>query len=257
MQLTILGSGTCAPRINRASAGILVQTNKTKILFDCGTGTLNNLVQSGVDYKKIDLIFLSHLHTDHVANLFPLLHALNWTPDLKNKNHFFNRKGDLTIMGAPGFKKWFLDMQNLLPGTKPRPKTYKIKIKESIKNSNFKEFKIETSKGNHSPFSLLSKFTTTNKKIFYSGDTDWDDNIINLGKNADLLILECSWPDKYKESGHLTPIECGKIAYAAKAKKLLLTHFYPPTEKIDIKKIVSKYYNGPVIIAKDLMKINI
>ncbi len=76
-----------------------------------------------------------------------------------------------------------------------------------------------------------------------------------LAKNCDLLILDCG--QIKPGNGHLTPTLAGQIAQAAQVKKLLLTHFYPEMEKIDIKKIVKKYYSGPIILAKDLMKIKI
>ncbi|MFH0867715.1 MAG: MBL fold metallo-hydrolase, partial [Candidatus Woesearchaeota archaeon] len=79
--------------------------------------------------------------------------------------------------------------------------------------------------------------------------------IIETSKNADLLILECSFPDK--EEDHLTPSLCGKIATKAKVKKLVLTHFYPECDKVDVKKQCSKEYNGKIIVAKDFMGIKV
>ena len=78
-----------------------------------------------------------------------------------------------------------------------------------------------------------------------------------MSKNTDLLILECSFPDNEKVEGHLTSSLCGRIAAKANVKKLVLTHFYPECDKVDIKKQCSKEFDGKIILAKDFMKINV
>ena len=94
-----------------------------------------------------------------------------------------------------------------------------------------------------------------NKSIVYSGDTDYSDEIIKISKNADLLILECSFP--YKTEGHLTPSLCGRIAANANAKKLVLTHMYPECDKVDMKKLCGKEFSGKIVLAKDFMGIKV
>lgn len=256
MKLTILGSGTCVPTVKRASPGYYLDAGETKILIDCGPGTLRQITKTGLDYKDIDAVFLSHFHADHASDLFSLIQALSWTPDLKSKNQLYNRKKDLYIWGSEGFIKWFRSIQKV-NGTKPRPNTFKIILKEFKTRQLFKNIEIETTKGNHSPSSSILKIKYKNKIFVYAGDTDYDENIIKLAQNTNLLILECSWPDEYKLPGHLTPSECSKIAMRSKAKKLLLAHFYPPMENIDIKKQVFRIYKGEIVIAKDLMEMEI
>ncbi len=114
---------------------------------------------------------------------------------------------------------------------------------------------IKSIKSKHTDSSVSYRIEYNGKAIVYSGDTDYSGEIIKISKNADLLILECSFP--YKAEGHLTPDLCGKIAAKANAKKLVLTHFYPECELIDIKKQCSKEYNGKIVLAKDFMKINV
>jgi len=258
MKLTILGSGTCVPSVKRASPGLFLEENKLKILIDCGPGALRQIVKAGKDYKDIDLVLLNHLHTDHVSDLFALIQALSWTPDLGSKDNYFHRKEDLYIYAAKGFKKWFNSIQKINK-VYPRFNTFNIKVSEFKFEQKFKNIKIETIKGNHNIYSRPMKIFYRNKNFVYSGDTDYDPKLIKLAQNTDLLILECSWPDKYKCSGHLTPDECGQIAAAANAKKLLLIHLYPPMDSYinTIKFSIRKHYKGPVILAKDLMQIKI
>ena len=70
-----------------------------------------------------------------------------------------------------------------------------------------------------------------------------------------MLVLECSLPDEKRVKGHLTPSLCGRIAAESNCKKLVLTHFYPSCDNVDIISLCRKYYNGEVIVGEDLMRI--
>ena len=114
---------------------------------------------------------------------------------------------------------------------------------------------IKSIKSKHTDSSVSYRIEYNGKAIVYSGDTDYSGEIIKISKNADLLILECSFP--YKAEGHLTPDLCGKIAAKANAKKLVLTHFYPECDEVDVKKQCSKEFKGKIVLAEDFMKINV
>jgi ribonuclease BN (tRNA processing enzyme) len=51
--------------------------------------------------------------------------------------------------------------------------------------------------------------------------------------------------------GHLTPAQCGVLAAAALPKHLVLTHFYTPVERTDVRAAVAAHYAGPVSLAED------
>jgi ribonuclease BN (tRNA processing enzyme) len=109
----------------------------------------------------------------------------------------------------------------------------------------------------HSEVSVGFRVDARGRSMVYSGDTDYCVNIVRLGKNADLLILECSFPDERKSPGHLTPSFAGKIAREASCKKLLLTHFYPVFQGHDILQECRKEFSGEIVLAEDGMKINL
>jgi ribonuclease BN (tRNA processing enzyme) len=93
--------------------------------------------------------------------------------------------------------------------------------------------------------------------VVYSGDTDYSENLIALSKDADVLICESAVPDDFRVKGHLTPSLAGDIATRAGVKKLILTHFYPECDNADIEFEVRKAYDGPLVLAEDLMEIKI
>ena len=67
MKITLLGTGVGIPQRERVQSGVLVDTEGSLVLFDCGCGVLGRIYESGHDHKGIDAIVLTHLHLDHVG----------------------------------------------------------------------------------------------------------------------------------------------------------------------------------------------
>jgi ribonuclease BN (tRNA processing enzyme) len=80
---------------------------------------------------------------------------------------------------------------------------------------------------------------------------------VALARDTDLLICESAFPDQFKVKGHLTPSLAGEIASRANVGKLILTHFYPECDSVNIEKECRKTYSGPLILANDLLKIEL
>ena len=247
MKLTILGSGTAVPRLNRNMSGYLLEIGNKKILFDSGPGTIRQLLKLKVKIPSIDNIFYTHFHPDHITELTGILVV----------NHCNNFKGTLNLHGPVGIKEYFNFVKRATMGKL----NYDVKVKEMKNNSEIKiplnNIIIKSIKSKHTDRSVSYRIENSNKSIVYSGDTDYSKEIIKISRNADLLVLECSFPDNKKVKGHLTPSLCGKIATKANVKKLVLTHLYPECDKVNIKKQCSKEYKGNIVLAKDFMKIRV
>jgi ribonuclease BN (tRNA processing enzyme) len=109
---------------------------------------------------------------------------------------------------------------------------------------------------NHTEESLAYRITARDGTSFvYSGDTDMCENLIALARDTDLLICESALPDDKKVSGHLTPSQAGQIATAANVKKLVLTHFYPECDAVDMAAQCRKTFQGPLVLAEDLQEL--
>ncbi|MFH1510589.1 MAG: ribonuclease Z [Candidatus Woesearchaeota archaeon] len=216
MELTILGSGTCVPTLERSAPAVYLRVAGKEVLVDCGEGTMHQLIKARLSYKNIDVIFVTHTHPDHISGIMPFIHATNWTPG-------FDRKKELTIVGPKGFKKYYSTHILCMAGMKPRP--YTIKVKEINKRMVFDEFLIEAEKTLHSASSIAYKFRKDKKSVVVSGDADYDLSLVRFCRKADLLILECSFPDsdygtfrmrqncpagKGKKAGPDTHLSCGQ-----------------------------------------------
>lgn len=247
MKLTILGSGTAAPVLERNCAGHLLEIDNEKLLFDSGAGSIRRLLELKVNLFDIDNIFYTHLHNDHINDLG----AIIWS-----NNYGGIRKKPLNLHGPYGFKQYYnILLKKLL---KPNKLYFKINVKE-LKNSIIKigNTKIKTQEIKHSATtkSIAYRIEHKNKVFVYAGDAEYCNEIIEVSKDADALLIECSFPDNKKTEGHLTPSLVGKLAAKANVKQLILTHFYPEILKTDIKKGCRKEFNGEIILARDKMRI--
>jgi len=247
-ELILLGSGTGIPSLRRSSPGLMIISDHTSILIDSGPGTLRKMLEVGVTYRDVDLILYTHLHPDHTADLVPTLFA--------SKYGDFPREKDLLCMGGPGFKSFFEELKKLY-GTWIEPQSYQLTVKEVSKEALFyRDLKILTKPMAHISGSVGYRIEFKDgKSIAISGDTDYCQNIIDLGFEVDLLVLESSFPDGKKVEGHLTPSLAGRIALESDCKKLLLTHLYPICDQFDILNQCKQVYPGQIILGEDLMRV--
>jgi ribonuclease BN (tRNA processing enzyme) len=252
MKLIILGSGTFVPELKRNSSSYLVEIGKERLIFDFGRGSLTSILKLKISLDKINKIFISHLHVDHLAELSSFLFYFLYRPKAK-------KYPDIFIYGPKGIKK---TMNLLFKAYHINNHKYldKIKIKE-LSDKDFvkgKNWKIKAFKVKHAKkLYCLAYRLESGKKVFcYSGDTAYCKGIKNACKNTDLALIEASLPEKLKIKEHLTGKKAGKIAKQSRVKKLIITHvagFYLS----DVIKDVKKYYKEKVILAKDLKKIKI
>lgn len=251
MEVIILGSGTCIPAADREPSGILVKVNSENLLFDSGSGTLHKLNKIGVDYRQLQYLFYTHTHPDHTIDLVPLLQAIRVAPQ-------FSRKLPIYIHGPSQFSEFIKRLAHAY-GDWILFAEFEVFIKEL--NHDLLEFpfgKITTAPMKHSQHSIGYRIDSqAGKAIVYSGDTDYCEAIIDLATHCDILILECSFPDNQRMAGHLTPSLAARIATESHCKHLILTHFYPLFENIDIVSICRKIYDGKISLAYDLMRVNL
>ena len=254
MKLIILGSGTSVPLPQRASPSIALFIHDQFILLDIGPGTLRQLAIAGLRFEDIDCLCISHFHPDHTADLIHLFFATRYPPILGTRKPFtivapegFNQF--LTLLKKP-YGNWLdlpdglMKMEELHTGRKDKKE--------------FDPFTLLSAPVNHTPQSLGFRIEdSTGKVIVYSGDTGYCEEMVDLARDADILILESSFPDEKEIKGHLTPSRAGDIATQSGAKRLLLTHFYPECLKVDIEAQCRKTYQGELILATDLMSLSV
>ena len=220
IQVVCLGAGTAIPATGYSPAGIYVRIAGEHVLLDAGAGTLQRLQRCGAPWHQLDRIFLTHFHLDHCLDLASTLFAYR-LPQL-------GRKKPLAVYGPPGLKRLYTRLNAAFQGWMA-PRGFRLTLTELQEATlRFKGYAVHTKRMNHYATKAIGyRLTAAGKSLAYSGDTDLCKGIVELGRDADLLMLECSVPDEQKVDGHLTPSECGRIAAAAACRHLVLTHFYP------------------------------
>ena len=247
MRVVVLGSGTGIPdlRTPRGYAGIYVRAGGEHLLLDAGAGTLKQLAKIGVTYRDLDRIFLTHFHPDHCLDLVSILFAMRMPNPARTK--------PLTVYGPRGLTRLYRRLNTCFEGW-IAPRTYRLTLKEIGETAlRLPSCAVRTRRMDHAEGRALGyRLEHRGRSLAYSGDTDACPAIVELGRRADLLILECSVTDERKVSGHLTPTECGMIAAQARCRHLLLTHFYPVFLGYNIPRRVRRAFGGRLTLARDL-----
>ena len=252
MKITIIGSGTCVPSLKRSSCSALIEVSQVLLLFDSGAGTMRRLLEAGVSIHQLSYIFYSHLHPDHTGELIPFLFATKY-PEA------YRRRKPFTIVAARGFVNFYETLKDAYgEWIELAPGLLNISELDTTGRGHLDcgIFDVDSLPMNHTQMSLAYRVTASDgKSVVYSGDTDVCDNLVTLATGADVLICEAAMPDAMKVDGHLTPSLAGGVAARAGVKKLVLTHFYPECDAVDVAKECRKAYQGPLVIAEDLMEI--
>ena len=243
MRVTILGSGTCAPKAEAASPGYFVEAGDLNILMDCGAGSLRQLVKAGKDFKEIDIVLLSHFHIDHTMDLAALFQAMAYTSG-------FKREKDLYIIGPPGLDDFLNNFNNVYHFDQMTP-NYEVKTMEITDPINFQEqLLIEAIPAAHFEESVSFKLTHEKSCLVYTGDTGPNDKLASFAKGAKVMIVDCSFPYEDTEA-HLSLPSVVKLGKKVKPKGLVLTHQYYEPNKYNLKKY-EKDFPGKLVLAKDL-----
>lgn len=253
LKVTILGSGTCVPSLERSSCSVLIQGESGCFLLDAGPGTMHQLLRAGVEIYDIDALFLSHFHMDHSGEFPAFLFSTKY-PDFKKRRNY-----PLMLVGGEGFRRFFKDLNRAFNRHLEFPpgmlEIHELMLEPYVPVV-LNGFTIDYAPVDHNPESRAFQFTDSKgRRIVYSGDTDYCEDLIALAKGADLFICESALPDEKRAPKHCTPSIAGDMAAKAQVKKLVLTHFYPECDAVDLKAQCRRSYKGPLVLAEDLMEI--
>jgi ribonuclease Z len=104
--LTTLGTGAALPARGRFPSAQLLDVHGRLYLIDCGEGTQERLRVAGVNFMRIDQVFISHMHGDHYLGLMGLLSSM----------HLMGRRSLLQVFGPPELRE-VIEVQLRASGT--------------------------------------------------------------------------------------------------------------------------------------------
>ncbi|MEM4262706.1 MAG: ribonuclease Z [Thermoplasmata archaeon] len=268
MRAVFLGTGGTYPCTERNVTSIAVQMGKEVILLDCGEGTQRQLMQSTVSFMAIRWVFISHFHGDHFLGLPGLIQSMNLN-DRKRPIDIFGPPGTMKLLSqiltsgyfAPSFQ---ISLHDVEPGDAISFEAFKVIVGEAdhtvpalcysiVENDRPGKFNASKAEQLGVPRGPLFRklqlgqsvkigaklvhprdvvgAPRRGRKIVFSGDTRPCKAIIELSRNADLLIhdatLLSSEGDIARDFGHSTAREAAEVASEAKVRALALIHYSP------------------------------
>ncbi len=220
MHLQFVGCGDAFGSGGRFNTCFHLVGREINALIDCGATSLVAMNKLAIDRNDINTIFLSHFHADHIGGLpFFILEA----------HYVLKRQHGLTLAGPPGLKSRYADvMEVAFPGTKSMDWSFPLTFRELEigKRSDIGNVRI-------TPFHVLHddragpclgfRIEAEGKVIAFSGDTQWTDSLVDIGRDADLFICEAYTRDK-AISSHMALNLLERHLAQIRPKRLVLTH---------------------------------
>jgi ribonuclease Z len=269
--VTLLGTGNPRPTIKRFGPSILVQAGDQNLLFDCGRGATMRLAQLNID--RIDALFLTHLHSDHIVDI----------PDLWLTGWVMGRKTPLRIWGPVGTREMMTHLQQAysfdihmrrdidqhLPQAGVEVQAKDIEQGVVYKNGGVKVTAFAVDHGPVKP-AFGYRIDCGKRSVVLSGDTRYSENLIQFAQGTDVLIHEVIDTEAYNAlansytpeekarviAHHTTAEEAGRIFTKVAPQLAVYSHIVPPEVPTLIQQ-TRKTYSGRLEVGEDLMSIEI
>ena len=252
LTVSILLSGTPTPTPTRWGTSILVRSRTTAVLVDAGPGATRSLVETGLDPTEVDAVVFSHHHFDHTAG-FPGFFLSRWdqgaglveelsvygpppTSDFVEKLFGFDSGAfwpDLNArMRAPVSQAVYVNRGGELPRNPPDPQ-----VREVQPGDNFMIGDIEFVPGlarHVQPYLDCNAYRISagSSSVVYTGDTEPCDEVVELARDADVLVSMC-WDEERamvgngEAPGQTGTLGAARMAASADVDALVLTHLGP------------------------------
>lgn len=277
-KVTLLGTGTPIPDPDRFGPSTLVEAGSKKLLFDAGRGVPIRVRQLGFRESKIDVVFLTHYHSDHTAGI-PDIWLTGWLGNF--------RQEPFRLIGPVGAKSlmanlesaYALDIKIRLEDEKLSPGGIATVVEEFEKDGvvydkdGVKVIAFTVDHGAAIKPAVGYRIEYKGHAVVISGDTRYDQNVIKYGTGVDLLIHEVCIvrPEllsnpyiKRVVDHHTTPREAGQVFSLAKPKLAVYSHLvFLASDKVpratvdDIVAGTRETYDGPLQVGVDLMSFEI
>lgn len=234
MRLTVLGGSGAWPAAGGGCSGYLVEQDGFRLLVDPGFATVPRLLGL-LPAAAVDAVLVTHGHPDHCADLDPLLRA-RVLPGGAAVLPVWAQPGSLDAvlaLDAPAMLAGSNELHDLGAATAVGPFAVRtVPLPHFVPN--------------------LGVRLTGDTVLAYTGDAAPDDAVLELARDADVLLAEASFartvPEKLR-AGLNTAATVGRQAVDAGVRRLVLAHLFPTTDAVDALAAARESYAGPIDVA--------
>ena len=271
-ELVLLGTGG-GQRIfeHRSQTSQALVREESVIVIDTGFNAARQIAWAGLDAGSIDTIFITHDHRDHTQHLGHVLHAA-WSAGRTDPIHIYSYPGIGDVIDAG-----LAEIENV-DAEEVRGLAVLHELTESGVIYHDDGIKVTSVENTHGmDYSYAFRFDMPDRSIVFSGDTGYDERVVELAGGADVLVHEVVYMPLIEETviaarddpearqqmrQHLTtnhiPTELvGRVAAEADVGMLVISHIVPVemTANDDhlLLEILERHYDGPIVIGRDLM----
>jgi ribonuclease BN (tRNA processing enzyme) len=235
MKLTVLGCSGTFPGPQSGCSSYLVEHEGFRLLLDCGNGAVGAL-QRHTDLFGVDAIHVSHLHADHCVDLVAYAYARRYNPA--------GRLPLLPLFAPDGIHE---RMHGLVGHTGLAELVYDTTV-TAPGRMEIGPFAVELALTNHPVPCHAIRLTAGGRSFVFSGDTGESDALVDLARDADVLLIEASIcdDDTLPPGIHLSARQAGQHAARAGVGRTLLTHITPWGSRERALEQGSDAFSGPI-----------
>jgi ribonuclease BN (tRNA processing enzyme) len=251
LALTVLGGSPAWPNPGEAASGYLVESDKARVLLDCGSGIASEL--RAHDPGPLTDIVISHFHADHWFDLVPLHYAYRYGS--------WNHRPRASLHLPPGGRNVLDRVAAVWDGSvETFEAAWDVIEYDPDVDLRLGDMRFTFAPSLHYTTCYSVKIDAGTSTIAYSADTAPTERLARFAHGADLFLCEASLKDAKGDSterGHMDAAEAGREAARAKVKRLLLTHVPAENGSDEVIEKARAEYSGPIEIAHPGLRIEV
>ena len=274
-EVTLLGTGTPRPDVERFGPATLVRAGDQRLLFDAGRGVTIRLTQAGVPLRDVNAVFLTHFHSDHVNGLTDLW-LTGWLPAASGQ-----RSSAFEVYGPTGTREMMTHLE-LAHAADIRIRVADERLsREGVaidahdvaegmvyERSGVRVTAFDVDHGELIKPALGYRVDFGRRSVVLSGDTRYSTNLAKYAKGADVIVHEViavadgllpSTPTaKRIFDHHTTPEQAARLFVETKPRLAVYSHvILGGVTPDDLVRRTRAVYDGPVVAGNDLMVIDV
>lgn len=247
MEVRVLGKSPSWQDRGGACSGYLVQEGSYRLLLDCGSGVFGKLRET-VDYQAVDAVMISHLHADHVLDLFPFASALS----------FSSRAAPIpsprpTLHLPPGGRHLLAAAPDLW-GQDRLESAFVADDYDPDEVLTLGPFTVRFCEVPHFTRTFACELSSGGRRFTFGADCAPSDRLAAFASGTDLLFLEATLVEPEPPGarrGHMSAAEAGALARRSGASRVVLTHFSDELDRASVQAEAQTAFGAPVELARE------